>query len=207
MGSLVIFLFLSLIGGGRGDFVFALLTSMLVLGKLYAAAVVSIVTLMGMVYASAVEELLSTYSILAERFFALSNSLGMRDTLIADSLNLLLDNPVCMAVGCGIGFFQSYYDYPASLYPHNVLLETLISFGLIPTFALAFFALTGRSRMRELHGKSPNFVAMTVFFILISFKSGALLTAFLLWGGLIFLALHGIARLQGNKQEKAKISA
>lgn len=204
MGSLVVFLILSLIGGGRGDFVLALLTSIVVLGKFYAAVFVSTLTLMGMVYASAIEELLSAYSILAERFFALSYSLGMRDTLIADSLNLLLDNPVCMAFGCGIGFFQSYYDYPASLYPHNVLLETLISFGLIPTFALAFIALSGRSRMREFHGKSPNFVAMIVFFLLISFKSGSLLTSFLLWGGLIFLVLHGIARLQGTRESQNK---
>lgn len=200
----LVFLFLSLIGGGRGDFIFALLTSMIVLRVLYAAAFVSILSLIGMVYANMFEELFSAYSILAQRYLALEYSLGMRDTLFNDSLSLLLDNPICMAFGCGIGFFQSYYDYPPSLYPHNVLLETIISFGLIPTFALAFFALYGRARVHKFHDKSPNFFAMIVFFLLISFKSGEILTSFILWGGLIFLAFHGIARLRKTNERKSQ---
>ncbi|AXK42842.1 hypothetical protein [Erythrobacter aureus] len=207
VGFVGVFLALSLIGGGRGDFIFALLTSMLVLRKFYLAAFFFVLVLIGFVYSSAVDETLSAYSVLVGRFAAFSYSLGMRDTLLIDSFKLLFDNINCFTIGCGIGYFQSYYHYPMALYPHNVVIEMLISFGLVTTAALVLLAVSGQKRVRERHGRSPNFEFMMVFFLLISVKSGTILTSFLLFGGLVFLALHGAASLQVSKREKAKISA
>ncbi len=58
---------------------------------------------------------------------------GYRDTLLKQSYRLILDKPICLISGCGFGYFQKYYNYPIDMYPHNELVEFLITHGAVLT--------------------------------------------------------------------------
>ncbi|WP_139167382.1 hypothetical protein [Kordiimonas lacus] len=203
---LMLFLFLSFIGGGRGDFGFAFVVSLLALRFIYAAMFLGVVFAIGSFYSNMVGDFISSNFVLFDRYLALSYSLGMRDTLLLDSFRLLKDEPYCLIFGCGFGFFQNYFNYAEDLYPHNVLIETIISFGLCTTGALAFLAAKGIKRVQRLHGSSPHFFFMAIFVFSLSLKSGTIATSFLLFGCLIFLACHGALRIVERKNSVDKIA-
>lgn len=189
---LILFLLLSLIGGGRGDFVFALLISLLRLRKKYFLALAAAGFLLVLPAAEILERIVGEYSSLATRYAALLDSYGMRDRLFFESVSLLLSEPTCLLLGCGIGFFQSYYDYPPGLYPHNVPLEFLISFGVVFCFPLVILILLGFKNNHLREGPASHFSFVFLYFLLVSLKSGSLLTSYILIGAAAFLALKGL---------------
>ena len=195
---LIFFLFLSLIGGGRGDFAVALLISLFILRVHYIITFMFILGLLIILVPNKLDQLISGYSILFDRFLALSYSLGARDVLIIDSFNLLIEKPSCVVFGCGIGFFQMYYNYSIGQYPHNVFLEFIISFGLILTTVTIYLVLLGIRNIRDNHGSSEYFLWMIMFFFLISFKSGSVVNSFLLFGGVGFILIHGVISISNK---------
>ncbi len=188
----VLFLSISLLGGGRGDFVIALLLSLVALRLRYIFILVGCIFCFFFIFQQQVSELLANYHILYERFLALSYSYGMRDSLLIDSFDLLLNEPRCMVFGCGISFFQSYYGYSLGLYPHNVPVEFLISFGGIITLSTIFLMFFGFRKIYRIEGYSSHFIFVFAFFLLVSLKSGSLITSYILVGCAAFLSQKGL---------------
>lgn len=191
-GGVTVFLTLSLIGGGRGDFLVSLL---LVIAALGGARVFLAVAAGGLVYALFETEiigLLGEYTTLMNRYSALTESLGMRDILLSASYELLSKEPLCFWLGCGIGFFQYYFGFRSGLYPHNVPVEFLVSFGVVITCLVVMLAYFGVFRVYRVEGgRSPSlFVAL--YFALISLKSGSVINSYMIAGFIAFLCVHGL---------------
>lgn len=125
---------------------------------------------------------------------------GLRDILALDVLGLLADKPKCLAIGCGWGYFQSHYGYDFGWYPHNILLESIVVFGLPITMVLVFAILSGL----RIHLKNAGKVDLIVLFycasVLIGLKSGYIMGEWLTmclsmyFCGLCFYRLNGSRR-------------
>lgn len=170
---------ISFLGGGRGDTVAAVL---IVSG--YAALRARLRVIPWMIAIGGAVFVLYRYvnpdDITAlMRFAELRHNLGGRDVLAAQSTDLLAENPVCLAVGCGFGFFQRYYGYEYGMYPHNVLLESAIVWG-VPAVVLVFAAVVVGVAVSL--KRNPQGVGMVVFLaysFLILMKSGTVYNAWL----------------------------
>jgi hypothetical protein len=189
---LVLFLFLSLLGGGRGDFIVSVALTVFRLRAIYGGVVFSVCAITIFSFKPAWDGLIPAFANLWDRYLALTYSYGMRDELLTDSITLLANEPLCLLLGCGVGFFQFYHNYPAGLYPHNIPVEVIISYGVLITMLLLFAALKGLSVVRNREGRDSHFTFVLAFFFLVSLKSGTVLTAYVLSGAITFLAIVGI---------------
>lgn len=194
-GCILIFLIISLIGGGRGDFLVALLLSIIAIGRNKIILFTLMVTPVLMYAQEEIFSFASNYTMLLDRYAVLTYSLGMRDTLLADGFDLLKSEPVCVMFGCGIGYFQHYFGYPDGMPPHNVVLEFLISFGLLISVPITLLLSIGLARMYALEGLSSHFIFVFMFSAGIGLKSGSIINSYLLSGGVTFLCLKGVVYL------------
>ena len=101
-------------------------------------------------------------------------TLGLRDLFLIDSINLLKSNIMCAVTGCGFNFFQSFYGYEFGRYPHNIISELSITYGLIFTTILLISALCGivKGYFMEISGHYIYYLYIFIFGI--SLKSGSL---------------------------------
>jgi len=191
----IMFFLLSFIGGGRGDFL-ALVTVIAVMlfshnwRSMIAALIFSIV-----IYLFFVEYVprLSDDFVAARRLAVVLNgsSFGLRDILITESLNVILNEPSCTIFGCGFVYFQQYYSYPYGIYPHNILLEAVITWGgpLVLIFIMLFtfgFLKCGRA----------NFLSwMGFFFVIIGMKSGNVIDSWFLLSFFSFYSGVGLSMI------------
>jgi hypothetical protein len=137
--AIVALLALSLMGGARGDSLAAMIVVIfgaimsypVVAGLLIAVVPVSLVVLLPGV--------LDDVLIVNRLLKTIDGDLGERDQLLLQALQLLAENPNCVIAGCGAGFFQFSYGFPYFRYPHNVIAESFITFGL--PLSLAYFTL------------------------------------------------------------------
>ena len=175
----VVFFTLAFIGGGRGDFLaliivilaFFLLQSW---GKLLLCFIgVFLVYQFGRSFLEAI----SSDIIAAQRFLVLFevSNLGSRDFLFEGAIDILANEPKCFLLGCGFAYFQNYYGYEYGLYPHNLFLEALITWGA--PLVTASFVLFIYGALKE--AKSDFLTWVGVYFVLVSFKSGDLLGSWL----------------------------
>lgn len=183
---------LCLLGGGRGEATF----SVLLLAVIYlshatrATLAVAIAVLFLGAYFVEDWSLLEEFAFVTRMFDLQGGDYGMRDELFYEAVVLLRENLGCLLIGCGPGFFQKFYGYEFGLYPHNILLESVITFGLFVTLA----ALIALVRGAYLHWRTGrNFDVFLLFFVyhfLISMKSGYLFGSwFVIIGGLYFISL------------------
>lgn len=201
-GLLICFLFLSLIGGGRGDFVVALSLSLIALGSVRLILMAVAGVFVNLILRSQVLELITNYSILEYRYAELGSSWSIRGKLLADSFALMADKPICTLFGCGIGYFQYHYGYAPGLYPHNIPAEWLISFGAwitLPVFVLVSLGLT---QIYRFEGFRSNLIFVFLFFLGVSLKSGSVLTSYLLVGIAAFLCLKGLIQFRQGTRYK-----
>lgn len=175
IGLLMIFSGLSLLGGGRGDslaaIVIALLYVFLNSSKKILVLVIFAVSIF-VVYGFG-EKIASHYDVLfIQRFSVIGGGdYGMRDLLALDVWNLLLNEPRCLIYGCGFGYFQKYYEYPFGMYPHNIILEFIVIFGL-PVFLSVFVGVFfGVMRYRK-ENSTDLFLLLFFYCLLIGLKSG-----------------------------------
>lgn len=176
----LVFSALSLIGGARGDSVFAIV---LVLGYVWLKKpkqfLLFLLPCVGVIYLAAddwswIEDLL-----IFQRLFSANVPLGHRDELLGQALNLLLNEPGCLIFGCGFGYFQFYYGHEIGMYPHNLFVECLITFGLPATLLLLSVVIGGIGLFVR---RTIHFEALMLFFayfLLLSLKSGSILTEWL----------------------------
>jgi hypothetical protein len=192
----VIFAILAAAGGARGDFVAGIIAIVLVIirnpktGNIVfaASALLAAVTFL-------FRNGFSDEIIVFQRLTVLNEGdWGMRDELAAQTFELLSDKVMCLFSGCGFGYFQVYWHYDFGLYPHNSVLEALVTFGLPIGGVLSLLSIAGIARSYFGWGaNNPLFYILLVQY-LISLKSGSLLD-FRSLSLLIVFALIGVTGL------------
>ena len=177
----LIFLYFSMAGGGRGDFIMGIFAIILILFKFLSVRwlILTMFFLSGLVMWILSSELIDFSNFLMVRRLAgvfVDQNFGGRDVLINQSFELLSNRLDCLLIGCGYNYFQIYYDYNFGMYPHNTFVELIITFGIFISLPLILIVLLGC--IRGYFSKLGNtFIFYVLFYFLgISLKSGNLLT-------------------------------
>ncbi|WP_217530627.1 hypothetical protein [Vibrio cholerae] len=180
-------LFLSMLGGARGEFVFAVLIHFLVLMfcnfdiRRFISLFIGLMLFL-VIFISYVD----FNSIIAEvelfkRLESLAGGdLSFRDVLIFEAVILLKNNPGCLLIGCGPSYFQYYYGYSEGLYPHNSLLEFIISYGVVFFTIFGIVSMLGVYKFFRKTGWASLILMIFFFLFLVSLKSGYLLGSWFL---------------------------
>ena len=172
----IVFLALSILGGSRGDAL-----GVLIIGLIY---ILSIRPLGFTFYALLMLGILSFFIsdwvwiedlvFISRLLVILDGDYGLRDVLFSQSLSILTVKPSCALFGCGFGFFQYFYGYDISLYPHNIFLESLIVFGIPITIIYFLLSFYGLFLYFKRINKLDLFILFYFFNLIIIFKSGSL---------------------------------
>lgn len=168
-------LILSILGGARGDALAAILVvAGFVTYKYQKRFLLIFLMLSGLIFVL-IEywDYLANEFVFFERFSWVGRGdYGVRDVLFSQALALLSDEPGCLLAGCGLGYFQYHYNFDFGLYPHNVLLESVITFGL--PAVIIFCILTFRGL--KIYTKNVGGIDLLVLFfamgMIIDLKSG-----------------------------------
>lgn len=108
--------------------------------------------------------------------FLFDGYLGLRDELIYLSLNLLYNEPKCLVLGCGFNFFQDYYGFNYGMYPHNVIIEFVITYGLFISIIIFSLVFIGLKNIIFSKTKILLIDIFVIYFFLIMLKSGSLIS-------------------------------
>jgi len=125
--------------------------------------------------------------------------LGARDVLYGMSLTQLGQEPSLLIGGGGLNAFQDYWGLSTGEYPHNILLDALISGGLPLALVMILIYIAPPIRAtfvgvrRRLSADERFSIAIMAFLVLIQLKSGSMLAAWDLFGfTCLFLAARSI---------------
>ena len=192
---ILIFFICSLLSGGRGELFIGALIIIALLTERYKARFAGVLILAAITTTSSFKELVNSLEgvVIIDRFKTLlEGDLSSRDSLVKQSFELLSDKPQCLLHGCGLGYFQAYYGYDFSLYPHNSLVEAVLTFGFPITFAGLFLVIRGMLRYHRKVGEFDIFLAIFYYSALVSLKSGYLFGSWVLIVGSFYLIAVGI---------------
>ena len=174
----IFFILLSAIGGARGDFVAVLAVIFIIMFKsrnLLLWTLILIVTVSSILLMS--NQLDIQELALIERFSRIESSGSYRLSIFKDALTLLYQSPNCLVFGCGFNYFQSYFNYPADLHPHNIFIEYIIVFGIIVSIVSLALFFIGLYNSRREGGDLGVLTPVLIFFLLIGLKSGTLVSS------------------------------
>ncbi|MDV4144357.1 hypothetical protein [Shimia sp. FJ5] len=190
-----VFVLISLLGGGRGEILFLLVASLhitfhsglrgIVLGLVAILLIATFFTFADLGFLDDLE--------IYKRFLVifLNSDYGLRDVLFSQAIDLLLNDNRCFFFGCGFGAFQSHYQYPPELYPHNILLEALLTWGVPITALVIILFFVGLVR-----GRSAGALNYFGFYsVLVGMKSGDILGSWLAFSFIFFYASTGFILL------------
>jgi hypothetical protein len=103
-----------------------------------------------------------------------SSRYGYREVLLRQSYRLFSDNPECLFLGCGLGYFQKYYNYSLAMHPHNELVEFAITHGVfLAVFVSAFVVLGLREFVRHQRQSAP-LAFLYIYSLLLALKGGTI---------------------------------
>lgn len=181
----VLFLLLSMLGGGRGESLAAFgVVFLLVTRKIWlAAALMSLIVGFSYIGMDVLKSLESDFLFIKRFLVLFEGSLSSRDLLLRQGYDLLRDNPQCLLIGCGFGYFQKYYQYGFEYYPHNVFVESIISYGLPLVLCGLLSSLAGLVLHIRKVGSLDLLSVFFVYALIVSLKSGYLLGS---WMVLVF---------------------
>lgn len=196
--STTVFVFLSVLGGARGESVAAIAVITILLVRYRVRLLVAFGTAVSVVAVVAFKSGSLQDIVLIQRLVSLADDFGMRDILFVKALDLLGENVGCMIAGCGFGYFQSYYEYDSSYYPHNVILEMMIVIGVPLTIIFSVAWIRGLFLYsKEIRNEPDAFIWVFLFFFGLSLKSGTLLSAWFFMGPTCFFAARALALPHG----------
>lgn len=172
------FLFFALSSGGRGESIFGFLIILFMFVNFIKKNwILSLVFLL-----LAVLLIVMNYDnlIIIKRLSLLfyDGQYGSRPELIVMSLNLLYNEPKCLLFGCGFNFFQDYYSIDKKLYPHNIILEFVITYGLLISIYIFTFVFIGLKSILFRQSKILLIDIFLIFCFLSLNKSGSLFSFF-----------------------------
>lgn len=191
----VLCLCFSLLGGARGDslaaifvvFVFALTIK-------EWRAYLFILTIAVIVLVSTLNFTWMSDIVIFQRLAVLGNGdLGERDILLSQAFDLLIARPHCLTMGCGIEYFQKFYGYGRGLYPHNFIVEFVITYGLGVFVAGVVLSTMGAWRYYNRVGRLDFFMWLFIYAFLCDMKSGALFDGWLVAVTLLYFAGLGLS--------------
>jgi hypothetical protein len=195
----LVFMAMSFYGGGRGDSLAALVVSLIFLFSMprIVHIKVSLFFLVLLIYLKInyFKNEVDISSFL-QRFYVIGEgNFGLRDQLLVESFQLLVNNPRCILFGCGFEYFQYNYNYDYGMYPHNFLVESLMSFGLPITFIFGCLVING---IRLYHAKIGGVDFFILYFFydgIVALKSGALFGAWFFTAGSLFFSALALKKL------------
>ena len=170
---------LSVLGGARGDFVAGVVALILFFLRNANQRTVVVVTAISLIsYYFFVDLKLWEEILFFRRMEAIidGSAFGMRDVLFGQALQLLENEPRCLLFGCGFNYFQIYWSYEYGMYPHNILLEYAISYGVLIGTLVIGFALVGMADAYRSWGRESPVFYMFIVLLLALLKSGNLLS-------------------------------
>ncbi len=172
------FLMISLLGGARGDSLLAIFLCLTVIIIKIRWLIAPIVILFLALILFRVDFSWLNDLLIFQRLSVITEgNLGERGLLLSQSVNLLMNEPKCLLLGCGIDYFQLYYDY--DMYPHNIFIEAMISHGLFVTLLILFGVTVGIKRYVKELGSLDFLLLLYAYTTLLGLKSGYLLGSWL----------------------------
>jgi hypothetical protein len=183
-------LVISLLGGARGDSVAAVIVLFGYMMQKKPKLLFAWITVGIIFYFIKLNEISFDDFLIVNRLFSSHDKFGLRDILFWQSINLLGNEPICLVFGCGFGYFQTYYGYEAGMYPHNLITETLISFGLPISVFLSCLIICGIIIYNRTKDGNDAFFLFFFYELLVSMKSGSILGDWIVvCGGLYFSSI------------------
>lgn len=192
----ILSLILTFLGGARGELVFGIFVFMLMFFRFLSVKTL----LLGFISLALFSVLFFqttwwTELVIIERLaVVLDGNYGLRDYLFSKSFALMANEPNCVIFGCGFSYFQEYFSFESRFYPHNIILESMITFGLIITIPLIIFTSIGIYSMYVAPNQNPIFYLLLFQFFtlqksgtLVHFWGLSLLTLFSFWGFIYFM--------------------
>lgn len=196
-GSILAFIFLSLsmLGGGRGESFTALALVLLLIPRTISLIAVALsIFFYGILSEGNIFTSLQGDFLFIRRFILLlEGNLSSRDILLSQGFSLLSESPQCIFVGCGLGYFQNYFEYDFGSYPHNVVVELLISYGLPIVLVGFILSLAGAFIHYRNTGRIDLIIIFFVYSLVISLKSGYLMGS---WMFLAFICYFSALSLE-----------
>jgi hypothetical protein len=144
----MLYFYFSFLSGGRGGVIVGFIIINFILFKFLSVAqiIFYLFSFSGLLAGILFYEIIdSSNFIIIDRFKVVFNhaDFGYRDVLLRQSFELLSDRWDCVLIGCGFNFFQVYYGYDAGMYPHNIFLELIITFGFLIAVPLILLTILG----------------------------------------------------------------
>jgi hypothetical protein len=191
----VVCISLSILGGARGDSLLAVSMSLLLLGRRFPVGVMlGFITIVGAAWFIDVGPDALDQLVLYQRLVAGGGDLGDRDVLIFQAVNLLSEQPSCLLTGCGFGFFQYFFGYDRGLYPHNFIVEMVITFGFPATTLILVGTVLGMAKDFRAHGGLTYMMVLFVYCAAVGLKSQSLLTNWPMTAGLLYYFSRSLPR-------------
>lgn len=133
------------------------------------------------------------YSVLGREVDAasgLGDGYGYREVLLRQSWGLLVDNPDCLIWGCGLGYFQKYYNYSFGMYPHNEVVELVITHGIFLTLFVVMCVSIGFWSFVKNEPRPAPLALLYIYSLLLALKGGTVFSS----GLFIALSVYFIVR-------------
>ena len=171
-------LYFSAMGGARGDFAIGLILYISILLRFRSAySVLAFILLASTIVYFIVHPAFIENFFIIDRFLVVveTESYGDRDILWGQSVDLLGNKFFCLSFGCGFNFFQHYYSYEYGMYPHNIAIEFIITYGIIIFIPATAMAIKGITVIAKDVRIDSFFIYFIIYILLISLKSGSLI--------------------------------
>jgi hypothetical protein len=191
----VVCISLSILGGARGDSLLAALMSLLLLGHRFPVGVMlGFTTIVIAAWFIDVGPDAFDQLVLYQRLVAGGGDLGDRDLLILQAVSLLLDQPACLLTGCGFSFFQHFFGYDLGMYPHNFIVEMVITVGIPATTLILVGTILGMAKDFRAHGGLTYVMVLFIYCAAVGLKSQSLLTNWPMTAGLLYYFSRSLSR-------------
>lgn len=170
----LISLFLSVMGGGRGEVLFLfLLISVYLINVLrwkFLLFLPILIVFISLFFQQYIDNL-----IIFERINKVvsNGNYGERDILFGKALRLIFTDPFLFFFGKGFGYFQFHYGFTQGVYPHNILIELIIIYGILPFMVFLGICIVKFKLFFEYLCIFPNlYFYLFFYYFLLDLKSG-----------------------------------
>lgn len=185
--SVLVFIILSVLGGGRGEIIILILVCFVWFLLRSPLTAMPILLSVGLVVAGILFQFQEDIVLLSRFERLILDQDNIRLDLWRDAFDLILNSPNCLLFGCGSGYFELMTKQER--YPHNLFIEYLISAGLFPSIifavllSLIFYQIV---KMRKLPSEQVFIPLAFIFVFGLGMKSTTFNTNFLFWLLLFF---------------------